>query len=100
MDTTTLATVIGEIEGEVARKTVNEKALAEFRVKGLALRISAWEGRAQATPDAGAVVVSGYFRTRTYIHNGEDRQTTEIIATNIQPLDVAPSATVDNDLPF
>ena len=99
MDTIGKATVIGEIDGTPERKKVNEKDVCDFRVAGLALRISAWEDRAKAVPDRGRVVVEGDLRTRTYTVKGEDRQTTEIIARNIIVLDV-PSGETDDALPF
>jgi len=97
--TTTLVTIIGEIDPQtVERKTVKEKALTEFRIRELGLRISAWEARAAMVPNAGTLVVSGYLSTRTYTHEGQDRQTTEVRATTIQVLDSAPD--IDNAEPF
>lgn len=98
MKTTTLVTVIGTIAGKPERKKVNDKSVVDFRVEELGLRISAWEARADAVPDAGVIVVSGYLSTRTYMRGEEERVTTEIRATNIQVLDAAPA--LDPDLPF
>lgn len=98
MKTITTVTLIGSIDGTPERKTVNGKALTEFRVAEIGLRISAWEARAELVPDSGTVVVSGYLSSRTYKHEGADRVATEVRATNVQVLDTAPA--IDDDLPF
>ena len=98
MKTTSYVTVIGAIAGTPERKTINNKALAEFRVEDIGLRISAWEARADAVPSSGVVIVSGYLHTRTYTHDNQERMTTEIRATTVQTLDLAPA--IDSDLPF
>jgi single-stranded DNA-binding protein len=89
--------IIGTIES-VERKRVNEKALAEFRIEGVGLRISAWEQRADQVPDHGIVIVNGYLRTRSYTYEGAERTATEITANSIQVIDSTPA--VDTDLPF
>jgi len=79
--------IVGEIEGEVNRKSINGKALAEFHVAGLGLRIVAWESIAAQVPQSGSVIVEGQLRTRSYQvnENGtmKDRSTTEVIASSI-----------------
>jgi hypothetical protein len=96
VNTLSVVTVIGDIDGPVERKVVKEKKLAEFKVSGIALRISAWEGRADQVPDAGRIVLQGYLLTRTYQYEGKERQSTDIRVTNVQPLDSG----VDTDNPF
>lgn len=95
MKTTSRVLVIGDIES-VERKTINDKALAEFRVADLGLRISAWEDRAKQVPERGVVIVEGYLATRSYTHEGVQRQTTEIRATSIQAIE----GTTASDEPF
>ena len=96
MKTTTILTILGDIAGEVSRKTVNDKKLAEFTIEDIPLRISAWEGRADAVPESGAIVVQGYLRSRHYQYEGKDRTAVEITATQVQALDPAPPS--DEDL--
>lgn len=91
MNTINNVQIIGQIEGTPERKTVNDKALTEFRIAGIGLRISAWEQRAAQVPNAGLVIVNGYLRTRTYQYEGSDRTATEITATSIQVIDTAPA---------
>lgn len=88
MKTTSIVTIIGDIDpAGVERKVVREKKLAEFRVADLAIRISAWEQRAEQVPDSGRVVVQGYLASRTYQVGGQDRTTTEMRATQITAID-------------
>lgn len=95
--------VIGTIEkGE--RKDVNGKALVEFYIVDFGLRINAWGDMADVVPGVGSyVLVEGATRTRKYKNaQQEDRQTTEITASSITPvdgveaIDNAPKATVQH----
>ena len=85
--TVTQITVVGAITGEVTRKTVKDKALAEFYVEDCGLRISAWEKRAEDVPEEGIVVVTGYLSTRSYEYEGKQRQSTDIRAMTITTID-------------
>jgi single-stranded DNA-binding protein len=94
--------IIGQIAGTPERKTVTVKgegkAVTEFRVAGIGLRIAAWERNAAQVPDAGLVIVNGYLSTRQYEYEGKTRESTDIRCTSIQVIDTAPA--VDTDLPF
>lgn len=98
MNTITTVQLIGMIDGEPVRKTVNDKPLTEFRLEGIGLRISAWRDHAAAVPNAGIVIVNGYLNTRSYKVDGADRTTTEVIAQSVQVLDAGP--TIDSSEPF
>ncbi len=98
MNTISTVQLIGAIDGEPIRKTVNDKPLTEFRLEGVGLRISAWRDHAAAVPNEGIVIVNGYLNTRSYKVDFADPQTTEIIAQSVQVLDAGPA--VDPDLPF
>jgi single-stranded DNA-binding protein len=93
--TITNVQIIGEIAGEPDRKTVNvkgtDKAVTEFRIAGVGLRIAAWEARASEVPDSGIVIVNGYLNTRTYTYEGKDREATDIRCTSIQAIAPADS---------
>ena len=95
MNTITSVTAVGEIE-RVERKTIKDKSVAEFYLVGCGLRISAWEAKADAVPDAGVVAVTGYINTRTYEYEGKERTATDIRATNVQ----AVTAADDDSEPF
>jgi hypothetical protein len=82
--------LVGEIEGEITRKTVNESALAEFRIAGVGLRISAWKDLAARVPASGLVAVEGALRTRTYQYEGKDRESVEITASSVTVIATAP----------
>lgn len=99
MATTARASVIGSIAGTPERKSVNNKALAEFYIEDFGLRINAWEGLAQQVPDSGLVFIEGKLRTRTYQVDGKDRRTTELIASTVEVLHAA-AADVPADLGF
>lgn len=99
MNPITNVQIIGDI-ATVERKTVNNKALTEFRIAGVGLRCSAWEARAAQVPDSGIVIVNGYLATRTYKYEGADRESTDIRVTSIQAIDGATAPKIDNDLPF
>lgn len=79
--------LVGDIEN-VARKTVNDKHVAEFYLAGCGLRISAWEKRAEDVPESGVVAVTGYISTRTYQYEGKDRTSTDIRALTVQAVSV------------
>ena len=84
--------VIGTVEkGE--RKSVGEsnKQLVEFYIEGFGLRINAWGDLSDAVPPVGSfVMVEGAIKTRQYQNaQGEDRQTTEVTASVVQPFDGA-----------
>ena len=96
MKTTSILTILGDIAGEVSRKTINDKKLAEFYVTDIPLRISAWEARADAVPESGSVIVQGYLRSRSYKYEGNDRTATEITATQVQVIATA----ADDSEPF
>lgn len=94
--------LVGEIEGEVDHKTVTtrrgEAAVAEFYLDGIGLRISAWDKIAEAVPEDGIVVVEGYLNTRHYEYENKPRTSTDIRATNVQAIAVAPAKADDDDL--
>lgn len=101
MQTISVVTVIGELEGTPERKAIDtrngQRKVTEFRVAGCGLRIAAWEERADAVPDEGIVLVQGYLSTRTYEYQGQERTSTDIRATNVQ-LVTAVAATDNDDL--
>lgn len=91
MNTINSITIVGEIDEDgVTRKTVDSKTeknvrIAEFRISGIGLRITAFGNeRADAVPDEGVVVVQGFVSTRHYEYNGDWRSSTEIKATSVQ----------------
>lgn len=98
MNTISTVQLIGTIDGEPVRKTVGDKPLTEFRIEGIGLRINAWRDNAAQVPNAGIVIVNGYLSTRSYTHEGAQRQSTEIIAQSVQVLDAGPS--IDTSEPF
>lgn len=81
--------IVGQIAGEIATKTVNESALAEFHVEGVGLRINAWKDLAAKVPASGLVIVEGALRTRTYQYEGKDRESVEITASSITVIGTA-----------
>jgi single-stranded DNA-binding protein len=77
----------GTIDGDVARKKVNDKDVSEFRLndgKGWH-SVVVWEQN-DKVPDAGYVIVAGYSRTRSYEKDGSKRYVTEIVAQEIEEI--------------
>lgn len=93
MNTVNQVVIVGEVES-VERKVIKEKNVAEFRVAGIGMRISAWEAKADAVPDSGVVVVTGYLSTRQYEYEGKQREATDIRALSVQAI------AADSDEPF
>lgn len=87
------AMFVGTVE-KVERKTVNDKPLVEFFLEGLGLRINAWQDQAAKVPAPGStVVVEGAVKTRHYQNReGDDRQTTEVVASSVEALGSGPAA--------
>ncbi len=85
------ATIIGSVEGEVTRKTVHDKPVAEFVIDGLGLRITAWGDLAAKAVAGPVLVIEGKLNTRTYQVEGKDRRTTEIVASTIEAITAAPA---------
>jgi hypothetical protein len=84
--------IIGDIDPDsIEHKTIKDKALTEFRIAGVGLRISAWEARAAQVPASGIVIVNGYLNTRTYEYEGKQRESTDIRCTSIQAITTADS---------
>jgi hypothetical protein len=91
MNPTIRVTIIGEIsEAEQKKIGQDSKPLCEFRVAGCRIRINAWGDLAAKVPAAGgAVIVEGRMNDRSYTAQGEERTTTEITASVIEPLGAA-----------
>ena len=96
MNTITNVQIIGRVAaGTVEHKVIKEKDLAEFRIEGVGLRISAWEKNAALVPEDGLVVVNGYLSTRQYEYEGKTRESTDIRCTSIQVIE-----TIADEEPF
>jgi hypothetical protein len=95
VNTISQVVLVGEVES-LERKVVKEKNVCEFRLRGLGLRISAWEARADAVPGSGIVAVTGYLSTRTYEYEGKQRESTEIRAMQVQAVEPG----IDTEEPF
>lgn len=83
------AFIVGQVS-EVEQKTVSGSALAEFRLDGFGLRISAWKDLAAKVPAVGStVMVEGKLASRSYTVDNKPRQSTEITASSIEPIGAA-----------
>lgn len=87
MNTIARVMIAGNLADAPQRKTVNNKALAEFQIADCGLRISAWAELAAQVPESGALLIEGKLATRTYPYQGQTRTTTEIRASSVTLLD-------------
>lgn len=90
--------LVGEVESVERKSDVgrNHDRVAEFRLAGCGLRITAWGDKADQVPDSGVVAVSGYLSTRTYEYEGKERTSTDIRANVVTAVDPG----IDDAEPF